>query len=127
MYLVLRLHRLLKANQQRYRICFVPDPVCWTDAPENFRDLKSQRVRWQHGLGQALALNRSLILNPRVTALELVASLCDELKIAYPKGTTSIKVLTDLLSAYLLDSHADGRRIVLDRGPHRFDNEGPVP
>ena len=55
----------------------------------------------------------ALILNPRVTALELVASVCDELEIVYPKGTTSIKVLTDVLNAYLLQSHAVGRRTVL--------------
>ena len=55
----------------------------------------------------------ALILNPRVTPLELVASLCDELKIAYPKDTTSIKVLTDVLNAHLLQSHAAGRHTVL--------------
>ena len=59
------------------------------------------------------AVDIALILNPRVTALELVGSLCDELKIAYPKGTTSIKVLTDALNAYLLENHAAGRRTVL--------------
>lgn len=63
MELVLRLHRLMKEKGRPYRITFVPDPVCWTDAPENIRDLKSQRVRWQNGLGQALALNRSLMFN----------------------------------------------------------------
>ena len=65
MELVLRLHRLMKAKRKPYRITFVPDPVCWTDAPENYRDLKGQRVRWQNGLGQAFALNRSLLTNPR--------------------------------------------------------------
>ncbi len=55
----------------------------------------------------------ALILNPRVSGLELVASLCDELKIDYPKDTGSIKVLTDALNAYLLKSHADGRHTVL--------------
>lgn len=65
MELILRIHRLMKKKRRPYRITFLPDPVCWTDAPENLRDLKSQRVRWQHGLGQALYLNRSLILNPR--------------------------------------------------------------
>lgn len=55
----------------------------------------------------------ALILNPRVSGLELVASLCDELKIRYPKDTDSIKVLTDALNAYLLASHAAGRRTVL--------------
>ena len=73
MELVLRLHRLMKAKRKPYRITFVPDPVCWTDAPTNLRDLKSQRVRWQHGLGQALALNRSLITNARGGAVTWVA------------------------------------------------------
>ena len=73
MELVLRLHRLMKEKGAPYRITFVPDPVCWTDAPENLRDLKSQRVRWQHGLGQALALNRSLITNPNGGAVTWVA------------------------------------------------------
>tara|TARA_R110002096_G_scaffold124052_7_gene268317 strand:- start:145 stop:1560 length:1416 start_codon:yes stop_codon:yes gene_type:complete len=73
MELVLRLHRLMKQKRRPYRITFVPDPVCWTDAPENYRDLKGQRVRWQHGLGQALALNRSLLTNPRGGAVTWVS------------------------------------------------------
>jgi general secretion pathway protein A len=55
----------------------------------------------------------ALILNPRVTAEELLASLCDELRIQYAKDTTSIKSLIDILNAYLLDTHANGRRTVL--------------
>jgi cellulose synthase/poly-beta-1,6-N-acetylglucosamine synthase-like glycosyltransferase len=73
MELVLRLHRLMKSKRKPYRITFVPDPVCWTDAPENLRDLKSQRVRWQNGLGQALALNKSLLTNPRGGTVTWVA------------------------------------------------------
>lgn len=59
------------------------------------------------------AVDIALILNPRVTALELVASLCDELHVSYPKDTGSIKVLIDALNSYLLDTHARGRRTVL--------------
>lgn len=55
----------------------------------------------------------ALILNPRVTALELVASICDELHIVYPSETTSLKVLIDALNRYLLAAHARGRRTVL--------------
>lgn len=73
MELVLRLHRLMKEKRRPYRITFVPDPVCWTDAPENYHDLKGQRVRWQNGLGQALAMNRSLLTNPRGGAVTWVA------------------------------------------------------
>ncbi len=73
MELVLRLHRIMKEKKRPYRITFVPDPVCWTDAPENLRDLKGQRVRWQHGLGQALMLNKSLIGNREGGAVSWVA------------------------------------------------------
>jgi cellulose synthase/poly-beta-1,6-N-acetylglucosamine synthase-like glycosyltransferase len=55
----------MKQQRRRYHIGFIPDPVCWTDAPETLKDLGSQRARWHHGLGQALMLNRWLILNPR--------------------------------------------------------------
>jgi general secretion pathway protein A len=55
----------------------------------------------------------ALILNPRVTALELLASLCDELHIQYVKDTTSIKLLIDALNTYLLDTHAKGQRAIL--------------
>jgi cellulose synthase/poly-beta-1,6-N-acetylglucosamine synthase-like glycosyltransferase len=65
MELIVRIHRVMKQRKQRYHIGFIPDPVCWTDAPESLKDLGSQRVRWHHGLGQALMLNRWLMLNPR--------------------------------------------------------------
>ena len=55
----------------------------------------------------------ALILNPRQSALELVASICDELAIDYPRETESIKALIDRLNAHLLERHAQGRRTVL--------------
>jgi cellulose synthase/poly-beta-1,6-N-acetylglucosamine synthase-like glycosyltransferase len=65
MELIVRIHRMMKQQRRRYHIGFIPDPVCWTDAPESLKDLGSQRTRWHHGLGQALMLNRWLLLNPR--------------------------------------------------------------
>ena len=55
----------------------------------------------------------ALILNPKMTSLELIATLCDELRVPYPAGTGSIKTLTDALNRYLLQAHAEGRRTVL--------------
>ncbi|MDH3971855.1 MAG: AAA family ATPase, partial [Gammaproteobacteria bacterium] len=55
----------------------------------------------------------ALVLNPKVTSTELIATVCDELGIEYPGGDTSIKALTDELNRYLLDAHARGRRTVL--------------
>ena len=55
----------------------------------------------------------ALILNPRLTVIELLATVCDELGIAYPAETGSVKVLIDALNQRLLESHARGRRTVL--------------
>jgi general secretion pathway protein A len=55
----------------------------------------------------------AMIFNPRLTSVELLAAVCDELRVAYPAGTTSLKVLVDTLSQALLDAHARGRRTVL--------------
>ncbi|MBI2466962.1 MAG: AAA family ATPase [Candidatus Rokubacteria bacterium] len=54
----------------------------------------------------------ALVLNPRLTSLELLATVCDELKIAYPPGAT-IKTLVDALYRHLLEAHERGRRTVL--------------
>jgi general secretion pathway protein A len=58
-------------------------------------------------------LDVALILNPKLTSLELLAAVCDELRVPYPEGTTSPKVLVDALSASLLDAHARGRRTIV--------------
>jgi cellulose synthase/poly-beta-1,6-N-acetylglucosamine synthase-like glycosyltransferase len=63
MELIVRLHRLLRARRQPYRIEFVPDPVCWTEAPEDFKTLKNQRIRWQRGLAESLNANWGLMFS----------------------------------------------------------------
>lgn len=55
----------------------------------------------------------ALILNPAMTVLEFVASICDELNIKYPKKSHTLKDLVDRLNAFLLKNHADGRQTVL--------------
>ena len=55
----------------------------------------------------------AMIFTPRLTAIELLSAVCDELGVEYPAGTTSLKVLIDALSSALLDAHARGRRTVV--------------
>jgi cellulose synthase/poly-beta-1,6-N-acetylglucosamine synthase-like glycosyltransferase len=61
MELVVRLHRLQRKAGRQYRIAQVPEATCWTEVPESVRVLRSQRVRWQRGLGDSLAMNASLL------------------------------------------------------------------
>ena len=55
----------------------------------------------------------ALCLNPRLTVEELLATVCDELGIAYPRPAPTLKALLDALNAHLLQTHAAGRRTVL--------------
>ena len=54
------------------RVEFVPDPVAWTEAPEQVRVLARQRDRWQRGLADVMWRNRRLLFNPRYRTLGLV-------------------------------------------------------
>jgi general secretion pathway protein A len=58
-------------------------------------------------------LNVAFVLNPKLTAAELLATVCDELRIDYPPEPGSIKGLVDNINRYLLDAHAKGRKTVL--------------
>ncbi len=55
----------------------------------------------------------AFIFNPKLTAEELLSTICDELRIEYPAGSTSVKLFVDCINAHLLDAHARGRRTVL--------------
>ncbi|MCL1056835.1 AAA family ATPase [Shewanella gelidimarina] len=54
----------------------------------------------------------AFILNPALTELELLATLCDELEISYCESP-SLKQLTDRISTFLLNNHSNGRNTVL--------------
>jgi len=63
MELIVRMHRLFRSQGKKYRIEFVPDPVCWTEAPEDYSTLKNQRIRWQRGLSESLVSNWGLMFS----------------------------------------------------------------
>ncbi|WP_394176871.1 ExeA family protein [Thalassotalea litorea] len=60
------------------------------------------------------------IINPTLSALELLASVCDELAIEYDSDTSSLKVFTDLISKRLLDNHSNGLStlLIIDEAQH---------
>lgn len=60
--LVVRLHKAMSDAGRRYRIVFVPDPVCWTEVPETWKVLIRQRSRWHRGLLQTLWTYRGMFL-----------------------------------------------------------------
>jgi cellulose synthase/poly-beta-1,6-N-acetylglucosamine synthase-like glycosyltransferase len=63
--LVIRMQKHMHEMKKPFRIQFIPDPICWTQAPERLRDLGRQRNRWHRGLMQTLVRFRGMIFNPR--------------------------------------------------------------
>src|SRR3984885_2374626 len=57
-------------------------------------------------------VDAALIINPRVSVLEFLRSICRELDIDWKPSQTS-QDLIDALNAHLLKTHEKGRRVVL--------------
>jgi len=71
MELIVRIHRLLKEEKSKRRIAYIPDPVCWTEAPSTLSVLHRQRVRWQRGLAETLIIHRKMLFNPKYKGVGL--------------------------------------------------------
>jgi cellulose synthase/poly-beta-1,6-N-acetylglucosamine synthase-like glycosyltransferase len=71
--LVLRLHRHQRDHRRPCRITFFPDPICWTQCPEDLGTLVRQRDRWQRGLIEMIARHRKMLLRPRYGRIGSVA------------------------------------------------------
>jgi cellulose synthase/poly-beta-1,6-N-acetylglucosamine synthase-like glycosyltransferase len=67
-----RLHARMRELKRPYHIAFVPDPICWTEAPDRLRQLGGQRDRWHRGLTDTLIRHRHMIGNPRYGAVGMI-------------------------------------------------------
>lgn len=65
MELVIKLHRHMRDLGRPYRIEFIPEPVCWTEAPEDLTILGRQRARWQRGALETFSKHRDMLFNPK--------------------------------------------------------------
>ncbi|MFW6124089.1 MAG: glycosyltransferase family 2 protein [Acidobacteriota bacterium] len=63
--LIVRIKKHLHKQKKPHKINFIPDPVCWTEAPETIKGLSNQRNRWHRGLIETLIHNIKMFFNPR--------------------------------------------------------------
>ena len=64
--LVVRLRRYMhEVEKKRYRVAFIPDPLCWTEVPESYRILSRQRNRWTRGAIDTILKHKKMMLNPK--------------------------------------------------------------
>lgn len=65
MELVVRMRRYMEELQVPYKVTYIPDPLCWTEAPVNTKILGRQRNRWTRGTIETLKMHQVLFFNPR--------------------------------------------------------------
>ncbi|PAX99357.1 AAA family ATPase [Pseudoalteromonas sp. HM-SA03] len=62
----------------------------------------------------------AFILNPSLSELELLATICDELEIDYDSNNATLKSLTDVIKHRLLENHHSGGHtmLIIDEAQH---------
>lgn len=73
MELVVRMRRYLEERNQKYRVTYIPDPLCWTEAPESLQILGRQRNRWARGTYETLKFHRKMFFNPNYHLMGLLS------------------------------------------------------
>src|SRR4051812_44221626 len=73
MELVVRMRRYMEELKVPYKVAFIPDPLCWTEAPTNFTILQRQRNRWTRGTIETLTLHKKMFFNPGYGVLGIVS------------------------------------------------------
>jgi cellulose synthase/poly-beta-1,6-N-acetylglucosamine synthase-like glycosyltransferase len=73
MEMTMRIHHLLRPQWKEARVEFVPDAICWTEAPGTMGGLRTQRVRWHAGLLDNLRIHWRMFGRARYGAAGTVA------------------------------------------------------
>jgi len=73
MELVVRMRRYMEDLKLKYRITYIPDPLCWTEVPESISILGRQRNRWMRGTIETMYTHKKLFLNPSYGVLGLLS------------------------------------------------------
>lgn len=110
MELIVKLHSYYRSNHLPYVIKYAYDAICWTQAPERFRDLIKQRKRWHIGLFQSMTGHTAIARTPSYLyyliyellspIIELVGTVVSVL--AYYYGLLHLKYMLVLFLVYAL-------------------------
>lgn len=71
--LIVRMRKFKQMQQEQSKVIYVPEPLCWTEVPENVNILIGQRNRWTRGAIDTLLRHKDLLLNRKYGALGLLA------------------------------------------------------
>lgn len=73
MELVVRMRKYMTEQKQKYRVVYIPDPLCWTEAPSTYEMLGRQRNRWTRGTIDTLFLHWNIFGNPKYGFMGIIS------------------------------------------------------
>lgn len=73
MELVVRMRRYMEEANIPYKVTYIPDPLCWTEAPTSSKILGRQRNRWTRGTIETMKMHKVMFFNPKYGLLGMLS------------------------------------------------------
>lgn len=73
MEIVVRMRRYMEEQKIKYKVAYIPDPLCWTEAPDSYKIFVSQRNRWTRGTIETLKAHKIIRFNPKYGILGMLS------------------------------------------------------
>jgi cellulose synthase/poly-beta-1,6-N-acetylglucosamine synthase-like glycosyltransferase len=73
MEIIFRMRRHMHDQGIPYTIEYLPDPLCWTEVPEDLKIFINQRDRWSRGNLETLYRHKDMFFNPRYGRLGMLS------------------------------------------------------
>ncbi|MDD3722175.1 MAG: glycosyltransferase [Lutibacter sp.] len=73
MEIIVQMRRYMEEKNEKYKVAYIPDPLCWTEAPDNYRIFISQRNRWTRGTIETLRKHRKIAFNSKYRSLGILS------------------------------------------------------
>ena len=73
MELVVRMRAYMHEHKLPYQVSYIPEPLCWTEAPSDYTILGRQRNRWTRGTFETLKIHKRMFFNPKYGMMGLIS------------------------------------------------------
>lgn len=72
--LVVRMRKYMHTvKKEKYKVAFIPDPLCWTEVPSTVKVLSRQRTRWTKGSIDTVLKHRDMFFNPKYGKIGMIS------------------------------------------------------
>jgi len=73
MEIVVRMRKYMAERNEKYRVVYVPEPLCWTESPSSMKVLGVQRNRWTRGSIDTIFMHKDIFFNPKYGFMGMVS------------------------------------------------------